>query len=259
MHFCLRFSLVVVLTLVFLIEAKNTGEKLNKKKKLSGFIVGRICPNSYLELPQLNGKYTPSEAVNLCEQDLECSGFTYLGAKGVNQPFDIKFFHFIDPKTFSEAKVAGFWTWTSYRVKRNFVAIFHSAANLSKSDIDENSTKKIKLIINRLSDKKFIENFKWKFPSSIYTINVNPNDFSSYSSDLKQSLIKSDSKKTRFVTLVSLDHDFQYDSPHEDVKKLCSEEKNGSNLVEVSVSQPIIECQQVSNCHFKKQFLDFKR
>ena len=58
--------------------------------------------------------------------DLECGGFTYRGAKGVDQPFLIHFFRLLPPystlvKHVGKSRLE--LIWTSYKVKRKFVAL----------------------------------------------------------------------------------------------------------------------------------------
>lgn len=60
--------------------------------------------------------------------DLECGGFTYRGAKGVDQPFLIHFFRVLPPystllRTVGQTKDRLEQIWTSYKVKRKFVAL----------------------------------------------------------------------------------------------------------------------------------------
>lgn len=254
-----KFNLVIVLILFLFSESKSSEGKNRKKKKLSGFIVGRIGPNSHLELTRLNGKYYPSEAVKLCETDLECSGFTYLGAKGVSQLFDVKFFRFIDQKAFSDAKTAGFWSWTSYRVKRNLVAVFHSSSNLTPEDLDETTIKKVKSIIEKFSVENYVESFKWKLPGKSYTVSLIPDDHRSYSFDLKQNMAKLKSEKTTFITLVSSDYDLDIEAPIAGVKNLCSENNGEGPVGNNQIASPKIECQDISNKEFEAEYLDKKR
>ena len=66
----------------------------------------------------------PKKAVELCEGDIECAGFTYSGAKSVGQPFYIYFYRYITPSSISMLSVTNEErVWTSYRVKRNFVVL----------------------------------------------------------------------------------------------------------------------------------------
>lgn len=93
-------------------------------KKETGFFVGRFVSGHYLEYPELNGFYDPKSAVNVCEADFECTGFTYQGAKNVGQRFYIYFFRYVAPPSFSLSSVTNEEkVWTSYRVKRSFVVL----------------------------------------------------------------------------------------------------------------------------------------
>ncbi len=48
----------------------------------------------------MNAFLTPSEARSSCDADLHCAGFTYRGAKGATQKFNVKFFRFIGREAF---------------------------------------------------------------------------------------------------------------------------------------------------------------
>ncbi len=45
----------------------------------TGFYPGRVKPSRY-EYPKHNGWMSPAEAVEICEKDLACGGFTFKGA-----------------------------------------------------------------------------------------------------------------------------------------------------------------------------------
>ena len=144
------------------VKKKSKGAK--KKTGLTGFIVGRINPNPAFELNSLNGFYKPDEASKLCEKTLECSGFTFLGSKGASQKFRIKFFRFVSSKDFENAKKGGNWIWTSYRVKRNFVAIFHQKLNVRSrnENVDRKTVSNYEELILKDLDFKMIQSLKWK-------------------------------------------------------------------------------------------------
>jgi hypothetical protein len=170
-------SSILILFLLITIQLSES-EKVKKKSKsggakkksgLTGFIVGRINPNPAYELTGLNGFYKPDEATELCEQTLECSGVTFIGSKGASQKFRVKFFRFVSPKDFEDAKKGGNWVWTSYRVKRNFVAIYHRKLHVmpSSEKVDRDSVSNFEEMIHRKMtdrnvDLKPIQNFKWK-------------------------------------------------------------------------------------------------
>ena len=173
-----RISAVLVLTILAIVNdvIGGVGQKTKKadkdkkgsgKKKsgLTGFVVGRLNPDPAFELQRMNGFFSPDEASDACEMDLECAGFTFRGARDVNQKFPVKFFRFVGQKTFEEAKRSGNWVWTSYRVKRSFVAIFHqkSPKTLSEKVVESKSMKTVEHLIEKFGDKKFVDNFKWKF------------------------------------------------------------------------------------------------
>ena len=145
-------------------KVKKKSKVSKKKTGLTGFIVGRINPNPAFELSRLNGFYKPDEASELCEKTLECSGFTFLGSKGASQKFRIKFFRYVSSKDFEDAKKGGNWIYTSYRVKRNFVAIFHQKLKVKSTNenVERKTVSNYEELILKNFDLKMIQNFKWK-------------------------------------------------------------------------------------------------
>ena len=103
------------------VSNKNSTSAL---KKESGFFVGRVMHGYYVEYSEINTFLHPKMAVEKCEGDVECAGFTYAGAKSVGQPFYIYFFRYVAPPSISVLSVrSDEKVWTSYWVKRNFVII----------------------------------------------------------------------------------------------------------------------------------------
>jgi hypothetical protein len=180
--FKIAFSLILLLFVLLDVGCSDKVKKVDKKEKksstkkkngLTGFIVGRLNPDPGFELNRLNGFYTPDEAANLCERNVECAGFTFRGSKGASQKFGVKFFRFVGQKTFEEAKKGGNWIWTSYRVKRSFVAIFHRKPSKDLTDtsnVERKSVKSVEQLIEKFQDEKFVQNFKWKFSFSAISI-----------------------------------------------------------------------------------------
>lgn len=115
----LVFSSFLVLTY----GSEDQKKKKSKKvPKTHGFFVGQI-PLGRFEYPELNTLLKPNQAQIICENDLECAGFTFKGPKNhLDIPHPITFFRFVSESTFTETKRANLH-WTSYRVKRNFVIV----------------------------------------------------------------------------------------------------------------------------------------
>jgi hypothetical protein len=67
-------SLLKVIVHIFLINSINA--KFNHESVQSGFFVGRISEGQF-EYTDLNGWMTPRKAIDLCENDEKCGGFTY--------------------------------------------------------------------------------------------------------------------------------------------------------------------------------------
>ena len=180
----LKIAFLFILLVLILVDVslsdkvKKTDKKdkkvsTKKKNGLTGFIVGRLNPDPGFELNRLNGFYTPDEAANLCEKNVECAGFTFRGSKGASQKFGVKFFRFVAQKTFEDAKKGGNWIWTSYRVKRSFAAFFHRKTSTNLADaknVDKKSVKSVEQLIEKFRDEKFVQNFKWKFSFSAISI-----------------------------------------------------------------------------------------
>ena len=87
------------------------------------WLVGRVPPSMF-EYSNLNGWMLPSEAQSICEEDLQCGGFTFIGTRFLEQQErDVYFFHYIDMHDF---KINGYKysQWTTYLVcSRQFVVI----------------------------------------------------------------------------------------------------------------------------------------
>lgn len=80
------------------------------------FIPGKIFPGQF-EYPELSGTMNPREAIRICEGDLECAGFTYLGSPDLDTTRKIAFFRFVRMVS------KGYFEdvdWTSYMVNRDF-------------------------------------------------------------------------------------------------------------------------------------------
>ena len=62
---------------------------------LANFQSGRLKPGHF-EYPKLNGWMFVNEAVERCEADLACGGFTFKGSyRTKNVPMDVYFFHIV--------------------------------------------------------------------------------------------------------------------------------------------------------------------
>ena len=66
---------------------------------LAKFQTGRLKPGQF-EYPKLNGWMVVNEAVDRCEADLACGGFTFKGSyKTKNVKMDVYFFHIVKRNT----------------------------------------------------------------------------------------------------------------------------------------------------------------
>jgi hypothetical protein len=71
--------------------------KITAIKSFTTFTPGRF------EYPNLNGYYSPKQAVKLCEEDLSCGGFTYKGTpKSPQNSLEVFFFHYVPMEWFGK-------------------------------------------------------------------------------------------------------------------------------------------------------------
>ena len=80
------------------------------------FSSGMIHPGVF-EYSDINGWMKPSEAAQLCENDLQCGGFTFHGILSTQLPYEIYFFHYVSDIFIDKEEFVG-WDWTSYTVNR---------------------------------------------------------------------------------------------------------------------------------------------
>ena len=85
--------------------------------------VGRVPPSSF-EYAKINGHFTPTEAMNICEDDLQCGGFTFKGTKEHSDEVDVYFFHYVNGDEQSLREYMEYPHWTTYIVgSRNYIII----------------------------------------------------------------------------------------------------------------------------------------
>ena len=86
------------------------------KGKIKRWYVGRTPPSSF-EYPKINGFYSPREAQDRCEIDLQCGGFTFKGTKRIIDIVpEVYFFHFINKSSIYLTKEIHHPHWTTYVV-----------------------------------------------------------------------------------------------------------------------------------------------
>ena len=101
--------------------------------------VGRVPPLQF-EYPDINGYFTPSNAMLICENDLQCGGFTFKGSKEHEDEREIYFFHFVRDDEQSLREYMEYPHWTTFIVgSRNYVMIpghyLQSSGNYINLDI----------------------------------------------------------------------------------------------------------------------------
>lgn len=178
----------IKLGFVISIEGKEKNGEYYKSnsyfKKETGFFIGRFIHGNYFEYHALNGILNPKHAVKICEADFECAGFTYQGAKGVDQKFYINFFRYVAPPSISLSSVTNEEkVWTSYRVKRSFVVLPRRKETGVSSNIESNVGNDISTfcenalsVMRMQSDEKkisFGNKIKW-IVTNIKAITIDP-------------------------------------------------------------------------------------
>lgn len=126
-------------------------------KSIAVFHYGRVKPGKF-EYPKLNGRMSVLQAVEKCQQDLACGGFTFKGSYGCKKvDFEMYFFHVVilnsnqhstmisSLKTFIQKfeylslkysylqdvlendirKEAHYYHWSTYEVERDYIHITH--------------------------------------------------------------------------------------------------------------------------------------
>ena len=86
------------------------------KSVQSGFSSGMVNPGMF-EYSHINGRMKPAEAVELCENDLQCGGFTFHGTLTHQIIYEVYFFHYVSEIFLDRVDFIG-WDWTSYTVNR---------------------------------------------------------------------------------------------------------------------------------------------
>ena len=90
---------------------------------MKGWSVGRIPPSRF-EYEKINGFYTSLQAKKLCENDIQCGGFTFKGTKHGVDKREIYFFHFVADAQISLEDYLKYPHWSTYIVSsRDFVII----------------------------------------------------------------------------------------------------------------------------------------
>ena len=85
--------------------------------------VGRVPP-LHFEYPNINGYFAPLNAMHICENDLQCGGFTFKGSKEHEDEREIYFFHFVRDDEQSLREYMEYPHWTTFIVgSRNYVMV----------------------------------------------------------------------------------------------------------------------------------------
>ena len=114
---------------------------ITARKHRQEWFIGRVPPTRF-EYSKLNGFYTPKKALELCEKDLQCGGFTFKGAKTIlTNKVEIYFFHIIKQDSASLALYKRYPQWSTYIVSyRDYVVLVGKyAVESEKCDIFRSS------------------------------------------------------------------------------------------------------------------------
>ena len=118
-------NLILYLTLIqSILLLKKTIASQNITKLRKSWFVGRTPPSSF-EYSKLNGFYSPKEAKNICEGDIQCGGFTFKGTKRIKQIIpEVYFFHYINEESDYLTTNIKYPHWTTYIVgSRDYIVI----------------------------------------------------------------------------------------------------------------------------------------
>ena len=118
-------NLIVCLILIHsILLLKKTIASQNITKLRKSWFIGRTPPSSF-EYSKLNGFYSPKEAKNICEGDIQCGGFTFKGTKRIKSIIpEVYFFHYINEKSDYLTKNIKYPHWTTYIVgSRDYIVI----------------------------------------------------------------------------------------------------------------------------------------
>ena len=133
MYYLYKRSLIALIWIYF--QSQHANMSRNNRNK--AWHVGRVPPSKF-EYDKLNGFYAPNRAKDLCEEDLQCGGFTFKGTRKSKDVKEIYFFHFIYDQISSLEEYIKYPHWTTYIVpSRNYVVV--SGFYLNESDIAPSS------------------------------------------------------------------------------------------------------------------------
>ena len=111
----MHFFILLLVLLYWLCDLPMMYTKVNIPKT---WHIGRVPPSRF-EYDKLNGYYSIKHAKQMCENDLQCGGFTFKGTKHDKLKRAIYFFHFIN----FENEYMKYPHWTSYIPDRPYVIL----------------------------------------------------------------------------------------------------------------------------------------
>ena len=168
-------------------EAVNTVHHEDRKKKMlesaalknrvvpTGFSLGRI-DSRYFYYDNLGGKMKTREAVDFCEKDLACGGFTFKGCLKELNDDEVRRFYFFRFAHLSTVRNEEDLIWITYRVKRPFL-LFKGQLSLAKKLKPNAEAFQLTSSLTTKLNSNGEEIKKWPFSPSIPAFSVDIDDY----------------------------------------------------------------------------------
>ena len=118
------FYQACIITFVNILIAFEINRIFVTGKGHTSWFVGRVPPRRF-EYDALNGFYSPQQAKCVCDNDIQCGGFTFKGTRSTSvSEVEVYFFHFISDQARYLTTEIEYPHWTSYIVrKRAYVVL----------------------------------------------------------------------------------------------------------------------------------------
>lgn len=241
----------------------DSAAKKKAKHKFGGYKIGRIRPSpGSFEYQELNGRYRPNEARDVCERDLGCAGFTFKGSRAAGVDAMTFFFHYVPTRDDLEVAAHGarLFHWTSYRVKRIFVVLLGQFRNVDKSAVAVKELDKVAKLADIVTENnaKAAGDVKWSLKTPIVEYDLFSGEAQAVTttsvdfSNLEKTADKTD--KLVFIslqdaTLVVVDTRNKIDT--------CCQSIEDANSVQTTDFSPIakIDCQTTKSTNFLRDYV----
>ena len=104
---------------VFAITFAKLVTSLYNEVGYNTWYIGRAPPSKF-EYDKINGYYSPDQDKTICENDIQCGGFTFKGTRKSSERKHIYFFHYIN---YEDEKNLRYPHWTIYVPSRKYIVI----------------------------------------------------------------------------------------------------------------------------------------